>query len=51
MAEKKKKVVTYFNLMAGVRWVVGGATCLNHLVRALKAAYFRIRKQIFWVSI
>lgn len=50
--KKKKKVVTYFNQMAWVSWGVGRATCVHHPVSApLKAAYFRIRKQMFLVSI
>lgn len=53
MVEKKKKKWSHIL----IRWLrsagacVGGATRLHHPVRALKAAYFRIRRQIFLVSI
>lgn len=53
MVEKKKKKWSHIL----IRWLgsagacVGGATRLHHPVSALKAAYFRIRRQIFLVSI
>lgn len=46
--KKKKKVVTYFNQMVGVSWGVCGR---SYVSASSGQCYFRIRRQIFLVSI